>query len=369
MVMKIYFGASISLDRSMLPVYRLIVEEIKKQGHEVLSEYVVDPDVVVGVGLTPEKLFDRETKTIEQADVMVADVTAPSWGTAFIIEHALEHGKPVLALYYKDAEKPLPMMIEGHPELYVQHYDEQSIKVVLEKSLEYFASIREKRGKLVVIDGGDGSGKATQTKMLLEYLKRNKIANNYISFPRYKTSFHGQHVGRFLTGEFGKNDEVSPYLSSLAFALDRLTARRQIIEWLKAGQVVVADRYVSANMAHQGSKLQGEAQKDFLKWIYSMEYKEHKLPKEDVVIFLYVPLQIAQKLLAKGSGKGLAKGKDIAEADLDHQRRSIEMYQKLTKLYPHWVMVECVDKAGKLLSKERIHQKILGVLRKRKIII
>lgn len=366
--MKIYFGASISLDRSMLSVYQQLVKEIKALGHEVLTEYVVDPKLVVGVGLSPQKLFERETATIEKAEVMVAEVTVPSWGTAFLMEHALEHGKPVLALYYKEADKPLPMMIEGHPELYVQHYDEDSLKVVLEKSLSHFAEMREKKGKLIVIDGGDGSGKATQTQMLLDYLQGQGIANKYITFPRYKTSFHGRHVGRFLTGEFGKNDQVSPYLSSLAFALDRLTARHQIMEWLKTGQVVVADRYVSANMAHQGSKLSGQKREEFLRWVYQMEYKEHKLPKEDIVIFLYVPVVAAQKLMAKVKGKGLAKGQDMAEADLEHQRRSIAMYEELSKKYKHWVMVRCVDKKGELLSKEKIHQKVVEILKKRQII-
>lgn len=361
--MKVYFGASVSLDRSMLPVYQKIVSVLKKLGHKVLSEYVVDPNLSVGVGLSPEKLFERETKTIEKADVMIAEVTAPSWGTAFLMEHALEHGKPVLALFYKDKEQPLPMMIAGHSELYVQHYEDNNIKVTLEKSLKHFEQMMQKKGKMVVIDGADGSGKSTQTKMLLDYMKKNEVKHTFISFPRYQTSFHGRHVGRFLTGEFGGNDEVSPYLSSLAFALDRMTSRGQLIEWLKEGYVVVVDRYVSASMAHQGSKLKGKKQKEFLDWLYSMEYKEHKLPKEDLVIYLYVPVEAAQKLLGKGGRKI-----DMADKDLEHQRKSIEMYRLLSKKYRHWVMISCVDKKGKLLRRKEIHEEVLRVLRKRKIL-
>ncbi len=366
--MKVYFGASISLDRSLLPKYQRIVSELKEQGHEVLSEYVVDPSLVVGDGLSPQQLFSRETKTIEAADVMIAEVSVPSWGTAFLMEHALEHNKPVLALFYKEIEDRLPMMIEGHPELYVQHYDEDSISLILKKSLKHFGQMKSRKGKLIVIDGGDGAGKATQTRLLLDYLKERKIASNYIAFPRYKTSFHGHHVGRFLTGELGGNTEVSPYLSSLAFALDRLTARDQIVDWLTSGHYVVADRYISASMAHQGSKLSGEKRKAFLNWLFDMEYKEHRLPKEDIVLFLYVPVEAAQRLLAKATAKGLASGKDQAETDLEHQRRSIEMYKELSKKYKHWQMIECVDGQGELLPVEAIHQKILTVLRERKII-
>jgi dTMP kinase len=366
--MKVYFGASISLGRSLLPVYKKIVKELINQKHTVLSEYVVDPKLKTGAGLTADKLFLRETKTIKKADVMIAEVTAPSWGTAFLMEHALENNIPVLALFYKGDERPLPMMIAGHPELYVEHYDEDNIKTVLNKSLEHFKAQKRRKGKLVVIDGGDGSGKATQTKMLLSYLSKHKISNKYITFPRYKTSFHGKHVGRFLSGEFGGNNQVSPYLSSLAYALDRLTARDEIVQWLDDGNTVVADRYVSASLAHQGSKLDGRKQKEFLDWLYSMEYKEHKLPKEDIVLFLYVPMKKAQILLAKSGGKGQVKGKDIAETDLDHQRKSIDLYKKLSKKFKHWVMISCVNSSGKLLSKQEIHQKILTTLKTKKII-
>jgi len=115
--MKVYFGASFSLDRSMLPVYDEVVQNIKKLGHEVISEHVTNPLTPVGDGLSPKELFDRESKLIASSDCMVADVTLPSWGTAFLMEHALSQGKPVLALFYKEAATPLPFMIAGHPDL------------------------------------------------------------------------------------------------------------------------------------------------------------------------------------------------------------------------------------------------------------
>lgn len=367
--MKIYFGAAITHDRTMLPVYQKIVQTLKDQGHEVLSEYVVDPKLEVGDGLTADKLFERETKTIDRADAMLAEVTAPSWGTAFLIEHALEQGKPVLALFYKETDQPLPMMIAGHPELYLEHYDDENFGLVIKRNLKHFSQMSQKKGKLIVIDGADGSGKATQTQLLVEHFKKQRIKNQYITFPRYYTSFHGKHVGRFLTGEFGGNGEVSPYLSSLSFALDRLTARDQLVEWLREGNMIIADRYVSASMAHQASKLPASKRKQFINWLYSMEYKEHKLPKEDIVIYLYVPVEVAQELMDKKrtKGKGLTQGKDKAEADLAHQQKSIKMYQQLVKKYPHWQMVSCVED-GKLLSKEQIHKKILEVLKSKGII-
>lgn len=367
--MNIYFGASVSLDRSQLPRYRQIVDEVKKLGHTVLSEYVVDPKLVVGDHLEPDELFARETTTVAKADLMIAEISSPSWGTAFLMEHALKSGVPVLALFYKDAHQPIPMMIEGHPDFYLEHYSEDNLYAMLQRNLNYFDTRQHLKGKLIVIDGADGSGKATQTQLLLDYLKEHRFKSRYISFPRYTTSFHGQHVGRFLTGEFGGNNDVSPYLSSLAFALDRLTAKDEMVDWLKRGKVVVADRYVSANMAHQTAKLPPDKRQAFIDWIYEMEYKQHKLPKEDIVIFLHVPAEVSQKLLAKSAdAKGIKKGKDEAEKDIEHQKKSIAMYQELAKQFKHWEIIDCVDTKGNLLSREAIHDKVVAVLKKRGIV-
>ncbi len=368
--MNIYFGASITFDRSQLPIYKTIIATLKKAGHEVLSEHVADPKLQVGDGLKADELFKREAATVEKADLLIAEVTKPSWGTAFLMEHALKHNIPVLALFYKDAAVDLPMMIQGHPEFYVEHYRKGNITTVLKRSLKHFEQRQNISGKLIVIDGGDGAGKATQTRMLQEYFKEHHVKSQYISFPRYKTSFHGQHVGRFLTGEFNNGAaEISPYMSSLAFALDRLTAKDEIIEWLAQGYMVIADRYVSASMAHQTSKLPEAKRDEFIDWIYAMEYKEHKLPKEDIVLFLYVPVETAQRLLEEGKKeKEYAGGeKDEAESNIEHQRKSIEMYRQLSERFDHWEMISCVDSKGELLSKQQVHKKVLAVLKKRGI--
>lgn len=368
--MKVYFGASISLDRSLLPNYQEIVANLKKLRHKVLSEYVVDPKIQPGVGLSPRDLFARETATIDKADVVVAEVTAPSWGTAFLIEYALNRGIPVLALYYKDAEMPLPMMIAGHPELYVAHYSLGNVRTILKKNLEYFASMNHRKGKLVVIDGTDGSGKGTQTELLLKYLDEKKIKNKYIDFPRYYTSFHGKMVGRYLSGEFGSLESSSPYLTSLFYAMDRLTARDEIVDWLEEGNTVVANRYTTSSMAFQTARVEKEKRDDFLKWLYEMEYKEHKLPKEDIVIFLYVPVEISQKLIEQKAKRNYTKGqkKDINEANVAYQKEVLDLYLELSKKYKHWEVIKCTDSAGKLHSIDKVHKKILTILRKHRIV-
>lgn len=366
--MKIYFGAAVSLEReTYLPLYKKIVREIESQGHQVLSKQVVDEEKDPSGGLKPNQLFAREVGRVEQAEVMVAEITAPSWGTALLMEKALDKNIPVVALFYEDNTHELPTMIAGHDELYVAHYNKSNIKSVLKKNLAHFKQQQQQTGKLIVIDGADGAGKATQTEMLLQYLKKQKIKNKYISFPRYKTSFHGALIARFLKGEFGGNRDVSPYLTSLAFALDRLTAKDEMVEWLDEGNVVVSDRYTSAN-AHQASKMPKNKQAAFIKWLYDMEYKEHKLPKEDIVLFLHVPADVSQNLLEhKSKDKNNDGQKDEAEKDVKHQREAVAMYQRFAKKYKHWVVIECVED-GKLLSKTKIHKKIITVLKEKKII-
>lgn len=368
--MKVYFGASFSLDRSLLPVYQEVVASLKKLGHSVISEHVTDPLTPVGDGLSPKELFEREAKLIEQADVMVADVTLPSWGTAFLMEQALSKNKTVLALYYKDAVTPIPIMIAGHPELYIAHYTKGNIRTVLKKNLEYFASMNHRKGKLVVIDGTDGSGKGTQTDLLLKYLDEKKKKNKYIDFPRYYTSFHGKMVGRYLKGEFGSLNSASPYLSSLFYAMDRLTARDEIIDWLEEGNTVVANRYTTSSMAFQTARVDKAHREEFLKWLYEMEYKEHKLPKEDVVIFLYVPVEISQKLIEQKAGREYIKGKkkDINEADVRYQKEVLKLYLELAKKYPHWEVIKCVDAKGKLLTVEKVHGKVVAALKRHGIV-
>ena len=368
--MKVYFAASVSLDRSMLPIYQEITEHLKKLGYEVVSKSVVDPKLQIGEQLSAQELYKRETKLIDAADALVADVTKPSWGAAFLMEYALAKGKPVLALYYKESDKPMPMMIEGHPDVYVAHYSRGNIRTILKKNLEYFATLSRRKGKLIVIDGTDGSGKGTQTKLLLEYLDKSKVANKYIDFPRYYTSFHGKMVGRYLSGEFGSMESASPYLSSLFYAMDRLTARDELVDWLEEGNLVVANRYTTSSMAFQTARVEPDKQEEFLKWLYEMEYKEHKLPKEDLVLFLYVPVEISQKLIEQKESRDYTKGKkkDIHEADRSYQKRVLDLYLDLAQKNKHWIVIECVDSQGNLLSIEEVHGKILQVLKEREIL-
>lgn len=369
--MQVYFTAATTGDGEFTKQEREIITLIKAVGHTLTSgEQIISPKLLKkDAYLSAEMIFSREKKAIDAADCVVAEVTKPSSGVGGEIVYALIHNKPVLALFYKDAENKLSPMITGNPSehMYLEHYDD-NLPIILKRFFAQVATLNQRKGKLIVIDGGDGSGKATQSELLLAYLKNKGIAVKYMDFPRYYNSFHGRIVGRFLRGEFGKLDDVSPYLASLAYALDRASAKEEMDEWLAHGGTIISNRYATSSMAHQGARLSEEKYDEFLEWVDELEYKVHKIPREDVVIYLYVPWQIGLELTKKKGERGyIGNGQDIAEKDITHRQVAEAVYLKLAKKRRNWILINCV-KDGQILFKETIHQMIIISLKDKKLI-
>lgn len=227
------------------------------------------------------------------------------------------------------------------------------------------------KGKLIVIEGSDGAGKATQLKLLQEHLSSIKYKVQTIDFPRYYDSFYGKMVAQFLRGEFGTLKEVDPHLASLLYALDRGSAKNEMEKWLNDGAFVLSNRYATSNLAHQSAKLSAKKRKKFIEWDLELEYSVNGIPKEDIVIYLYVPYKISRKLVLQKSKevREYARGKkrDIHEKDLLFMKKSEEAYLRLVKQFPHWVKIICVDKKGNLKSREEIHEEVKKVLKKKGI--
>lgn len=220
-----------------------------------------------------------------------------------------------------------------------------------------------KKGNFIVIDGTDGSGKATQTKLLAENLQKAGFKIKKIDFPRYENNFFGKMIGRYLSGEFGSASEVSPYLASILYSCDRFESKEQIEKWLRDGYIVIADRYASSNQIHQGGKVsEPKKRKEFLAWLEEMEFIIFKIPHPDSIIYLDMPLEISQKLLKEKSAQKkktyLNGEKDIHENDLKHLANAKNSAIKLVKKSNNWIKIDCA-KNGKPLAVEEINRSIM----------
>ena len=154
------------------------------------------------------------------------------------------------------------------------------------------------KGKLIVIDGVDGAGKKTQTALLQERLIAAGRKVFTLSYPRYGQP-SAALVEMYLRGEFGSDEKtVNPYVASTFYALDRFAESAAVKEALDKGTIVIADRYVTANMAHQGGKIDDpEERKKYFDWVYDFEYNKCGLAKPDLTLLLYAPLEATNQLL------------------------------------------------------------------------
>lgn len=217
------------------------------------------------------------------------------------------------------------------------------------------------RGKLVAVEGIDGAGKRTQVELLDSALDARGIAHSDLSFPRYE-SFFGHAVTRFLTGEFGPLDQVDPHFSALLYAGDRLESRPKIESALDAGRLLLADRYVASNLAHQGARVVPERREEFLTWVRQLEYEIFSLPEEDLIIYLRVPVgESARRTAARGQ----RLSHDIQESDLQHLQNAAAVYEVLAR-GPQWVTVDSFDPATRQpRPPDDIHREILGLIERR----
>jgi dTMP kinase len=225
----------------------------------------------------------------------------------------------------------------------------------------------DKKGKLIVIDGSDGTGKATQTKLLVERLKSEDIPVETLDFPQYEMNLFGKLIGECLSGLHGDFIGLDPKIASVLYAADRYESKRKIDKWLTAGKVVVLDRYVSANQMHQGGKIRdAKERKAFLQWLDQMEHGVFGLPRPDIILYLALPVEITLKLLKEKQmaekKKYLTKGaRDQAESNVKHLVDAQQSALKLIQASNAWKKIICSDKKG-ILPREDIHGKIWSIV-------
>ena len=216
--------------------------------------------------------------------------------------------------------------------------------------------VREVQQKLIVIEGLDGSGKATQAKLLTATLKERGMPVRQVSFPDYDSDSSAL-VKMYLSGQFGTDpNAVNAYAASSFFAVDRYASFKR--DWSRDYDqgLIVADRYTTSNAIHQCSKLPKDQWDSFLDWLFDYEYNKLGIPAPSTVVYLKVDPEVSQKLMT-GRYDGDESKKDIHERDLDYLRRSREAAEFCSRKLG-WKTVECCE-GERMRGIEEIHREIV----------
>jgi len=219
-------------------------------------------------------------------------------------------------------------------------------------------------GRLIAIEGGDGSGKKTQSKLLADWARQLGYDVLEVSFPRHGEA-SAYYVEKYLNGAYGGADDVPADLGALPYAIDRFDAKDGIEKYLaKANSLVIADRYVASNLGHQGAKIDDESErKEFYKQNMMTEYEILGIPRPDINVVLLVPADVSQLNVDKKPTRGYTtKKRDIHEANLSHLEKTKARYEELCRLYPQdFTPIDCFCD-GKLRTIDDIQAELRKVV-------
>ena len=217
-------------------------------------------------------------------------------------------------------------------------------------------------GKLIVIEGTDGSGKSTQFRLLSEHLERDGVAFKHLVFPRYSEESSAL-IRMYLGGAFGdKPSDVGPFAASAFYAVDRYASYKMDWgKWYEEGGLVLSDRYTTSNAVHQASKVSGKEQEEYLRWLYDFEYDKLSLPRPDLTIYLDVPTDFTEKML-RGREAATNTTADIHEKDMQYLATCRRTGREAAAYYG-WTVIQCV-KDGTMRSIEDIHNEIYRAVKK-----
>ncbi len=228
--------------------------------------------------------------------------------------------------------------------------------------------MKNKKGRLIVIDGTDGSGKATQVELLAKRLKAEGKKVALVDFPEYYKNFFGKFIGHCLSEQYYNFINVHPKIASVLYAADRFESSKEINNYLEKGYIVLANRYVSANQIHQGGKIKSAKKRaEFIKWLDEMEYGVFKIPRPNLVLYLSVPLDLSLKMMKernKNSKRNyVGNKKDVHEVDIDFQKNSRASALWLSSYLKNFIKIDCSDKKG-MKTREDIHEEVYKLVKK-----
>lgn len=215
------------------------------------------------------------------------------------------------------------------------------------------------RGKFIVIDGPDGTGKKTQTDLLAKTLAVSGYDGAMFDFPQYGQA-SAVMLEKYLKGDYGT---LSAEAASIFYAVDRFDASFKLRELIDTGKIILSNRYVTSNAGHQGAKIDDyDARIKFYRWLDNLEYGTYNIPKADLNIILHIPSDVAWELIEERSKRD-NRPKDIHEQDPEHLKRAEEVYLEIAELFPNTRLVECVEN-GRLLSPTEVHAKVWELVRR-----
>ena len=217
-------------------------------------------------------------------------------------------------------------------------------------------------GKLIVIEGTDGSGKSTQFRLLTSRLEQEQVAFQKLVFPRYSEPSSAL-IRMYLGGEFGTSpNSVNAYAASTFYAVDRYASYRKVWgKYYNNGGLMLSNRYTTSNAVHQASKEPAADREAFFRWLYEFEYRHMELPEPDLVIYLDVPTDLTGQMLRKREEKTHTHA-DIHEQNMDYLRLCRDTGLEAAHYYG-WTIINCAE-GGKMRTIDDIHNEIFRLVQK-----
>lgn len=217
---------------------------------------------------------------------------------------------------------------------------------------------------LIAIEGIDGAGKGTQAGRLVTALRETGLRVDSLQFPRYSATTFGAAIGDFLNGRFGSLNDVHPQLAAVLYAGDRFESRDLLLRMMEANDVVVLDRFVGSNLAHQSAKLDGAARTALIEWIEKVEFDVFKLPRPKLTILIDMSSQMSRELVSRKAARDYTDQEaDLQESDLPYLERVRRCYLALAHSRLEWRTVHGLSDDGSLRTIDDVGSEILSIVK------
>jgi dTMP kinase len=300
----------------------------------------------------------RRLAAIDAAELVVADVSDADATVGAEVSYALFRRRCLTLCLCRRGSPGSAFMqgLAGHPLLTTFEYEDAT---QAEAEAVAFATPPESPGRIFVIEGGDGAGKQTQSRMLLERLRAEGYPCSTLDYP-HDTALHGKLIRTLLSGAKGDIKSVNPLLFASLYAQNRADTAPLLNAWLKRGHNVILDRYVEANFGHQASKLPSDERPALIAQLAAFEHDWLDLPRAHRVVYLDLPPEEALKAMALDASRAAL---DIHETAGDDYKTAVRnTFVWCSDQFEHWRRMPCVDDAGERISKEALHEKLYGEL-------